>query len=100
MIGLILIFLVCLLGWLGALYLVYKQRTIMRLFGLLMMSIWLYMSIELMLWSARLPLLFLMSLGILPILFVMIGFKVYERSRELEKAKNDDKRKNEELVSA
>lgn len=96
----VVIFLLCLLGWLGALYLLYREQTITRLFGLLMMSVWLYMSVELMMWSARLPLHFMMGMGLLPILLVLVGFRVYDRSREREKIKNDEKAKNDDLVNA
>jgi len=96
----VVIFFLCLLGWLGTLFLLYQQQSLTRLFMMMMMSVWLYMSIELMMWAAGLPLISMMTMGLLPIFFVLVGFRVYDRMREREKRKNDEKIKNDDLVNA
>lgn len=98
----IVVFIVMLLGWFGALYFFLQKQTLGRIFGLLLMSLLTYLSFELTLWSYNLPLPVMMVVGLIPISLVTYGFRVYDynRKRENEKLKNDDKLKQEETVNA
>ena len=97
----IIVFIVMLLGWFGALYFFLQKQTIGRIFGLLLMSLLTYLSFEITLWSYNLPLPVMMVVGLLPITVIAYGFRVYDynRKRDAEKAKNDDKHATEETVS-
>ncbi|MGB7340609.1 MAG: hypothetical protein WBC91_17055 [Phototrophicaceae bacterium] len=98
----VIVFIVMLLGWFGALYFFLQERTLGRIFGLLLMSLLTYLSFELTLWSYNLPLPVMMVVGLIPISIVTYGFRVYDynREQEKEKLKNDDKHKADEVVSA
>lgn len=98
----IIVFIMMLLGWFGALYFFLQQQTLGRIFGLLLMSLLTYLSFELTLWSYNLPLPVMMVIGLIPIALVTYGFRVYDynRKQELEKRKNEDKPKVDEVVSA
>ncbi|MEL6405297.1 MAG: hypothetical protein AAFN11_00410 [Chloroflexota bacterium] len=92
----IVVFIAFFLVWLGALYFILQKQDLVRLFGFMMSSVLLYLSLELTLWSFNLPLPVMLVVGLIPLVCVLYGFRVYDynRQRELEKRKNDDKLKN------
>ncbi|MGJ3240898.1 MAG: hypothetical protein ACFE0Q_19475 [Anaerolineae bacterium] len=96
----ILVFIVMLLGWFGALYFFLQKRTLTRIFVLLLTSLLTYLSFELTLWSYNLPLPVMMVVGLLPIVVIGYGFRVYDYQckREREKRKNDETTSTEELL--
>ena len=98
----IIVFIVMLLGTLGALYFFLQKRSLYSIFGLMLMGVLTYLSFELTLWSYNLPLPVMMIVGLIPITVIAYGFRVYDynRKREIEKRKNEDKSKTEEAVSA
>lgn len=98
----IVVFIVMLLATFGALYYFLQKRTLYSIFGLLATGVLTYLSFELTLWSYRLPLPVMMVIGLIPISVIVYGFRVYDynHKRELEKRKNEDKVKTEEVMSA
>jgi len=97
----IVVFIVMLLGTFGALYYFLQKRTLYSIFGLMLMGVLTYLSFELTLWSYNLPLPAMMIIGLIPISVVTYGFRVYDfnRKREIEKRKNENKSNTEEVVS-
>ncbi|MEM9951984.1 MAG: hypothetical protein AAF846_10305 [Chloroflexota bacterium] len=95
------VFIVMLLGWFGALHFFLQERTLLRIFALLLMSLLTYLSFELTLWSYNLPLPVMMIVGLIPIIVIAYGFRIYDynRKQELAKRKNDDKAKLDEAVA-
>lgn len=87
------IFLCMLLIWGVMVYRLLQERNFYRIFGVLMSSFLLYISFELILWSARLPLQVMMVVGLIPVVCVAYGFRLYDHYRQREKVKNDDKYK-------
>ena len=97
----IIIFIICLLAWIGTIYFFLQDRSFNRLFAVLMMGVISYLSFELTAWSFRPPLPVMLGIGLLPIVSISYGYRYYEKKyREPEKAKNDDKSKNEETVES
>jgi hypothetical protein len=98
----IVVFIVMSIGTLAALYFFLQKRTLYSIFGLLLMGVLTYLSFELTVWSYRPPLPVMMLIGLIPISVIAYGFRVYDfnRKREIEKRKNDDKAKTEEAVNA
>jgi Ca2+/Na+ antiporter len=76
-----------------------QKRTFNRLFAFLMMSVLTYISFELMMWSFRLPLPVMLVIGLLPVVCVAYGFRVYDYHMKREKAKNDEKPKREDFLA-
>ena len=97
----IVVFIVMLLGWFGALYFFLQKQSLYRIFVLLLMSLLTYLSFEITLWSYQLPLPIMMIVGLIPITIIAYGFRVYDynRQRNADKPKNDDKLKTEETIS-
>ena len=93
------IFILFLLGWFGVLYWFLQDRNFYRLFGLLLMTFLTYLSFELTAWSFRPPFWVMLIIGLLPILFVSYGFRVYDYKRKQEKLKNEEKFKQEEELA-
>lgn len=91
----IIVFLLCLLGWLGAMRLLYVARSLPRIFGALIMSVWLYISVILVLisWNAALEV--MLFFGVLPVVMVAYGYRVYDHYEKQAKLKNDQKLKND-----
>jgi len=79
----------CGLGWVGAARLVYVRRTLPRIFGLLLMSIWLYVSLMLVLFAMQPALEVLLFFGLLPIVVVAYGYRLYDHYSSTAKSKND-----------
>ncbi|MCA9913786.1 MAG: hypothetical protein KC496_10575 [Anaerolineae bacterium] len=100
MMGLLLIFVILLLIWLGTIYWFYQKQTVMRVFVMLTMGSIFYMYIAFLLWAAQAPGWLLAFVGLLPIVLTVAGYTLYERSKEREKQKNDEKAKNDDLVNA
>lgn len=90
---LVIVFLCMLAIWGVMAYRVYQERGFYRIFGLLMSSFLLYISFELILWSARLPLHVMMVVGLIPVVCVAYGFRLYDYYRKRDKVKNDHKHK-------
>jgi len=97
---LVVIFLVLLATWIGTIYWLYQQQTIMRMFVMLTAGSIFYMYITFLLWAFHAPGWLLATVGLLPIFLTVAGYTLYERSREYEKNKNAEKAKNDDLVNA
>lgn len=95
------VFVVMLLICFAVLYWFLQKQTLYRLFAFLMTSVLTYLSFELTLWSFNLPLPVMMVVGLIPLVCVVYGFRVYDynRKREREKSKNEHKNKHEEAIS-
>lgn len=76
----------CLLGWMGALLLLRKRRTFYRWFFVLLMSIWLYISVMLLIFALNAPLYCLLGCGLLPVLAVAYGYRVFDYYRKRAQA--------------
>jgi len=96
----VLIFLLFLVIWAGILYWFLQARTFYRLGTFLIMSVLTYLSFELMMWSFQLPLGVMMVIGLLPVIGVVYGFRIYDHYRKREKRKNDEKYKRDDITIA
>jgi hypothetical protein len=94
-----LVFLLFLLGWFAVLKWFLQQRTFNRLGAFLIMSVLTYLSFELMMWSFRLPLPVMLVIGLLPLVCVAYGFRVFDYHMQREKLKNDEKPKRENFLT-
>lgn len=92
----IIVFIVFFVIWLGVLYFFMQKQDLYRLFAMMMSSVLLYLSFELTLVSYNTPLPIMLAIGLIPIVCVVYGFRVYDYNREQnnEKRKNEDKLKN------
>ena len=96
----LLVFITCVLGWIGVGMWFNRNRTFYRLGGLLMMSVLTYMSFEIMMWSFQLSLPYMMVIGLIPVVVVAYGFRYYDHHyRQLQKYKNDEKAKQNHRLS-
>jgi hypothetical protein len=93
------VFIVFVVGWFAVLRWFLQKRTFNRLGAFLMMSVLTYLGFELMLWSFRLPLAVMMFVGLIPIICVAYGFRLYDHYSKREKAKNDEKSKREDFLA-
>ena len=93
------VFVLFVVGWFVVLKWFLQQRTFNRLGAFLMMSVLTYLSFELMMWSFSLPLPVMMVIGLLPVVCVAYGFRVYDYHTKREKAKNDEKPKREDFLA-
>lgn len=89
------IFLLFVLGWFAVLKWFLINRTFFRLGAFLMMSVLTYLCFELLLWSFQLPLPVMMVVGLLPLICVAYGFRLYDHYTKRAKAKNEEKPKHE-----
>ena len=96
----VIVFLLFLAGWIGVAYWFFQNQTFYRLFAFLMMSVLTYLSFELAVWSFRPPLYVMLGIGLIPIVFVAYGYRVYDYKRAEIKAKNDDKVKRDEVTES
>lgn len=87
------IFVLCLLGWLGALRLLHQKRTLAHIFGALIMSVWLYVSLMLILFTLEPPLEVWLAFGAAPVFLIAYGYRLYEHYQGQGKGKNDHKNK-------
>lgn len=94
------IFLLFVAGWFVVLKWFLNNRTFNRLFAFLMMSVLTYLSFELMLWSFQLPLPVMMVIGLIPLVGVAYGFRLYDHYSGRNKSKNDEKSKREDFLIA
>ncbi|MDQ7027385.1 MAG: hypothetical protein Q9P01_13120 [Anaerolineae bacterium] len=92
------VFLLFVLGWFAVLRWFLHNRTFSRLGAFLMMSVLTYLSFELMLWSFRLPLPVMLGVGLLPLICVAYGFRLYDHYSKRAKAKNDEKSKRKDFL--
>lgn len=83
----------CLVGWSGALVLIRQSYSLNRLFVVLIMSIWLYVSVVLLIISLNPPLWIWLGMGFAPIALIAYGYRYYDEKQKLDKPKNDDKSK-------
>lgn len=81
----------CAVGWLGTGYLVYQKRSLYRWGFFLLMCVWLYISVVLVIFTFNPPLPVLLIIGLIPVIGVAYGYRLYDHYSEREKAK----RKNE-----
>ena len=93
------VFIVFVVGWFVVLRWFLQKRTFNRLGAFLMMSVLTYLCFELMLWSFRLPLGVMLFVGLIPIVCVAYGFRLYDHYSKREKLKNDDKSKREDFLA-
>ena len=93
------VFVLFVVGWFFVLKWFVQKRTFNRLGAFLMMSVLTYLSFELMMWSFRLPLPVMMVIGLIPVVFVGYGFRLYDHYTKREKLKNDEKPKREDFLA-
>jgi predicted lysophospholipase L1 biosynthesis ABC-type transport system permease subunit len=86
-----LIFALIFAGWLGALRLLQQKRNLARIFGVLMMSVWLYVSLLLLVFTFAPPLEIWLLLGAAPVFVIAYGYRLYEHYGQRNKRKNDHK---------
>ena len=89
----LLIFVVCVLGWLGMAYLVYQKRSFYRWGFFILMSVWLYISAVLVIFTMNPSLPVLLIIGLIPVVGVAYGYRLYDHYSTREKpkkAKNSD----------
>lgn len=97
----LIIFVACLTGWLGALRWWYDaRRELPRIFAVLLMSVWLYVSVMLVVFTWNPPLEILLFLGMLPVVVIAYGYRLYEHYAQREKVKNEEKRKVDPMQEA
>ncbi|MAU10891.1 MAG: hypothetical protein CL607_13800 [Anaerolineaceae bacterium] len=94
----LLIFAICLLGWLGMAYLVYQKRSLFRWGFFILVSVWLYISIVLVIFTLSPPLPVLLIVGLIPVFGVAYGYRLYDHYSTREKEKNT-KAKRSDLQS-
>jgi hypothetical protein len=87
------------IGWFAVLRWFLQKRTFNRLGAFLTMSVLTYLSFELMMWSFRLPLAVMMVIGLIPVICVSYGFRLYDHSTKRGKLKNDEKSKREDFLA-
>jgi hypothetical protein len=93
------VFILFVIGWLGITYWFLQNRTFNRLFGFLLMSVLTYLSFELMMWSFQLPLPVMMVIGLIPVIGVAYGFRLFDHYSKREKIKNEEKSKREDFLA-
>lgn len=72
----------------------WADPTLNRVFWPLLMGVLMYISFEVVMWSLNMPLVVMMTIGIAPLVLVMMGFRYYEYYNKPEnKAKNQTKSK-------
>lgn len=86
----VILFAICLLGWLGALRLIWSRRTLVTLLLFVMMTVWLYLSGVLILLTLSPPLEIWLLLGILPVIVVAYGYRIYDHRVKDKKAKREN----------
>ena len=64
----LLIFAICMLGWLGMAYLVYQKRSLFRWGFFILVSVWLYISIVLVIFTLSPSLPILLIVGLIPVI--------------------------------
>lgn len=79
-----LMLILCAVGWVGALRLFLLRRSLPRIFGLLIMSIWLYVSVMLVLFTFAFAIEWMLCFAALPIFVVAYGYRVYEHRQNLK----------------
>ena len=95
----LLIFVLCLLGWLGMAYLVYQKRSLYRWGFFILTSVLLYISIILIAFSLNFSLPVLLILGLLPIFGVAYGYRLYDHYSAREKEKNAKEKHSDPINS-
>lgn len=93
------VFLLFVLGWFAVLRWFLKNRTFNRLGAFLMMSVLTYLSFEIMLWSFQLPLPVMMVVGMIPVVCVAYGYRLYDHYSKREKTKNEEKSKRADSLA-
>lgn len=92
----VLLFFSCFAGWLGSLRLFLEKQSLPRIFGVLIMSIWTYITLVLFIIDAFAPpFMVLLILGLIPVFAVAYGYRLYDHYKGRNPRKS--KRKNDEL---
>lgn len=81
------VFVMCSIGWVGTGYLLLQKRTLIRWGFFLLMSVWLYTSVMLLVFATQPPLWLMLFLGILPVLCIAYGYRLYDHYSQREKIK-------------
>lgn len=77
----------------------WADPTLSRVFWPLLMGLLTYISFEIVLWSLNLPLAVMITVGLMPLIIVMMGYRYYEYYNKPEnKQKNEPKSKSAEEV--
>lgn len=84
-------------AWVTAIRAVLDEQSLERFFFAILSSTLLYLNAELIMWALGVPFGVMLFIGILPIIAVVYGFRVYDYRQQAvqEKVKNDEKIKRE-----
>lgn len=94
------LFIVCLLGWAGTVRLIWSRRTLITMLLFVMMTVWLYLSGVLILLTLNPPLEIWLLLGILPVIVVAYGYRIYDHRVKDNKVKRDDSDQRAETTAS
>lgn len=79
--------------WIWTLLRLFEERTLPRIFAVMMSGIAMYLAFEITMWSMQTPLMRMLVIGSVPLILVVFGFAIYDRHYKLQsaKTKNDEK---------